>query len=104
MDKFNYRYPGGESYKDLVIRLEPVIMELERQENILVVAHQAVIRALYAYFLGYPLDELPYVRVPLHSVICITPKAYGCEEQRVRLDIDAVDTHRPKPKTPGSVM
>lgn len=32
-------------------RLEPVIMELERQENVLVVAHQAVLRCLLAYFL-----------------------------------------------------
>ena len=30
----------GESYYDLVIRLEPVIMELERSENVLVVCHQ----------------------------------------------------------------
>ena len=39
-DKFNYRYRGGESYRDVVVRLEPVIMELERQENILIIAHQ----------------------------------------------------------------
>jgi broad specificity phosphatase PhoE len=40
-DKFNYRYRGGESYRDVVVRLEPVIMELERQENILIIGHQA---------------------------------------------------------------
>ena len=34
------RYRGGESYRDVVVRLEPVIMELERQENILLVCHQ----------------------------------------------------------------
>lgn len=37
-----YRYRGGESYRDVVVRLEPIIMELERQENILIIAHQAV--------------------------------------------------------------
>ena len=25
-DKYHYRYPSGESYQDLVARLEPVIM------------------------------------------------------------------------------
>ena len=30
LNKLTYRYPGGESYEDLVARLEPVIMELER--------------------------------------------------------------------------
>ena len=43
-DKFSWRYPRGESYEDLVARLEPVIMELERQDSVLVVAHQAVLR------------------------------------------------------------
>jgi 6-phosphofructo-2-kinase/fructose-2,6-biphosphatase 2 len=33
-DKFNYRYHGGESYRDLVHRLEPVILELERSAEI----------------------------------------------------------------------
>ena len=41
----------SQSYEDLVQRLEPVIMELERQENVLVVCHQAVMRCLLAYFL-----------------------------------------------------
>ena len=51
-DKYHYRYPGGESYQDLVARLEPVIMELERQENVLVICHQAVMRGILAYFLN----------------------------------------------------
>lgn len=53
-NKFYYRYPRGESYEDLVARLEPVIMELERQGNVLVVSHQAVLRCLLAYFLDNP--------------------------------------------------
>lgn len=56
--KFTYRYPRGESYEDLVARLEPVIMELERQGNVLVVSHQAVIRCLLAYFLDKPSGSL----------------------------------------------
>ena len=56
-NKFFYRYPRGESYEDLVARLEPVIMELERQGNVLVVSHQAVLRCLLAYFLDKPAGE-----------------------------------------------
>ena len=96
-DKFNYRYRGGESYRDLVERLEPVIMELERQDNILIIGHQAVLRALYAYFMGYDQHDLPYIKVPLHTVIQLTPKAYGCDEKRYALPIEAVDTHRERP-------
>lgn len=87
----------GESYRDVVVRLEPVIMELERQENILLVCHQAVIRCLYAYLHGLSQDELPYIKIPLHTVIKLTPKAFGCEETRYTLPIEAVDTFRPRP-------
>ncbi|KAG9036229.1 Fructose-2,6-bisphosphatase [Tulasnella sp. JGI-2019a] len=97
-DKFNYRYRGGESYRDVVVRLEPVIMELERHENILVIGHQAIVRCLYAYFHNISQEDLPYINIPLHTVIKLTPKAYGCEEERYKVPIAAVSTHRPKPK------
>ncbi|XP_055703557.1 6-phosphofructo-2-kinase/fructose-2,6-bisphosphatase 1-like isoform X1 [Phlebotomus papatasi] len=97
-NKYVYRYPRGESYEDLVARLEPVIMELERQGNVLVVSHQAVLRCLLAYFLDKTSDELPYLQVPLHTVIKLTPVAYGCKVEHIKLPIEAVDTHRPKPE------
>ena len=59
----SYRYPRGESYEDLVARLEPVIMELERQENVLVIGHQAVLRCLLAYFLDKPAGEVETIGV-----------------------------------------
>ncbi|CAG8450815.1 12524_t:CDS:2 [Cetraspora pellucida] len=100
-DKFNYRYRGGESYRDVVHRLEPVIMELERQQNILIIGHQAILRCIYAYFQKLSQDDLPYIKIPLHTVIQLTPKAYTCNEDRYKIDIDAVDTHREKPKKPS---
>lgn len=96
-DKFHYRYPGGESYQDLVGRLEPVIMELERQENVMVICHQAVARCLLAYFQDKTSGDLAYLKVPLHTVIKLTPVAYGCRVEFVSLNIDAVNTHRDKP-------
>ncbi|XP_058678441.1 6-phosphofructo-2-kinase/fructose-2,6-bisphosphatase 1 isoform X1 [Ammospiza caudacuta] len=121
-DKYRYRYPRGEvtpqknpkkppkkgfgsppepppqSYEDLVQRLEPVIMELERQENVLVVCHQAVMRCLLAYFLDKSADELPYLKCPLHTVLKLTPVAYGCEVESIFLNIEAVNTHRARPQ------
>lgn len=81
------------------MRLEPVIMELERQENILIIGHQAILRCLcalslhalfdvcsscirYAYFHNLPHADLPYIKIPLHTVIKLMPKAYGCDEER----------------------
>ncbi|XP_016362604.1 6-phosphofructo-2-kinase/fructose-2,6-bisphosphatase-like isoform X3 [Sinocyclocheilus anshuiensis] len=96
-DKYRYRYPKGESYEDLVQRLEPVIMELERQENVLVICHQAVMRCLLAYFLDKTSDELPYLKCPLHTVMKLTPVAYGCEVESIFLNVEAVNTHRDRP-------
>ncbi len=96
-DKFHFRYHGGESYADLVLRLEPIIMEVERQENILIIGHQAVLRAVLAYFLNKSHEELPYLKIPLHMLIQLTPRAYGCQVQYYRVGIDAVDTYRAKP-------
>ncbi|KAF9364186.1 Fructose-2,6-bisphosphatase [Mortierella sp. NVP85] len=98
-DKFNYRYQDGESYRDVVARLEPVIMDLERQHDILVIGHQAILRCLYAYFMNYSYERLPYIKIPLHTLIQLTPGPYRCEERRFKVDIAAVDTHRPKPKS-----
>lgn len=77
-DKFRYRYPRGESYLDMVYRIEPVIMELERQRNpVLIIGHQAVNRVLYAYLTGYKPEECSNIPIPLHVVIQIVPNAYG---------------------------
>ena len=85
-DKFRYRYPRGESYADVIQRLEPVIVELEGLRSpVLIVGHQAVLRALYGYLMGKPQDECPYLTVPLHTVIQLTPTESGYDEERFPL-------------------
>ncbi len=100
-DKFGYRYPRGESYADVIQRLDPFIIQLERQRSpVLVIAHQAVLRALYAYFMDLPSKECPGLPVPLHTVIQLTPTAYGCEEKRFVLapELEANWPHSMMPK------
>lgn len=85
-DKLTYRYPRGESYMDVTLRLEPIVLDLERtREPILIVGHQGIHRLLYAYFMGLPRDEAPYVSIPLNTVIELTPNAVGCDEKRYLL-------------------
>lgn len=109
-------------------------MELERQENVLVICHQAVMRCLLAYFLDKsaggnsisqtpprgtrpaapdaPLifllhllllswlcpDEMAYLKCPLHTVLKLTPVAYGCKVESIYLNVEAVNTHRDRPE------
>jgi broad specificity phosphatase PhoE len=82
-DKLCYRYPRGESYMDVTLRLEPLAQEMERtREPVLIVGHQGILRILYAYFMGLDRKEAPYVNIPLNNVIELTPHAYGCHEKR----------------------
>ncbi|MFT3766706.1 MAG: 6-phosphofructo-2-kinase/fructose-2,6-bisphosphatase [Minicystis sp.] len=85
-DKFRYRYPRGESYEDVIQRLDPMIIQLERQRSpVLLIGHQAVLRAIYAYLMDRPPTECPRLEIPLHTVIELTPTAYGCKEERFAL-------------------
>jgi broad specificity phosphatase PhoE/predicted kinase len=92
VDKFRYRYPRGESYQDVIQRLEPVIFELERERApVLVIGHQAVLRALYAYMMDRPAHECPFVSIPLHTILELEPTAYGCDERRIELPPTPLD-------------
>jgi len=82
-DKLRYRYPRGESYLDLIERLDPVIIELERQRTpLVIVAHQAVLRCLYGYVANLAPAACPHLDMPLHTVIELIPHAYGADERR----------------------
>jgi hypothetical protein len=43
---------------------------------------------LYAYFLDLSPDEIPFLSVPLHTLIQLEAKAYGCKEKRMRIIIN----------------
>ncbi|KAK5584745.1 hypothetical protein RB653_006362 [Dictyostelium firmibasis] len=85
-DKLQYRYPRGESYEDVIQRLEPLLLELERTKSpVLIVSHQATLRCLYSYLKGRVKEECPFINIPLHTLIQLSPKAYGCEETAFKL-------------------
>merc|ERR1719311_1227931 len=76
VDKLATRYPHGESYLDLITRLEPLIHELHAyEEPLLIISHQATLRVLRAYLLrdrSKPRDRCPLVDIPQHTVMKIT--------------------------------
>jgi len=87
-DKLRYRYPRGESYEDVVKRVEPVIMEIERSRRpLLIICHRAVLRCLYAYLTNTDKAEMPLLDIPLHTVFKISPNAYGTEVEKFPVDM-----------------
>ncbi len=73
---YSHRYPRAESYHDLSVRLEPVILELEREPaDVLFIGHGSVIRCLMAYLQGLTPQEIPNVELRRGDVVQVTPSA-----------------------------
>ncbi|CAO3695677.1 unnamed protein product [Umbelopsis ramanniana] len=88
-NKLYYRYPGmgGESYTDVIHRLQSMIIELERMtQSCLIVTHRVVMRILLGYLLDWTHDEMPHMDVPIHSVYELRPKPYGTELRKWQYD------------------
>jgi len=97
-DKLSFRFPQGESYLDVIRRIEPLVLELERQTTpTLIIGHQAVLRTLYAYLIGDPVEHCPHLAFPLHTLIELSPNAYGCDEKRFPLTRAIEERHSMPP-------
>ncbi|TIB97430.1 WD40 repeat-like protein [Wallemia mellicola] len=95
---YSFRAPRGESYHDLCVRLEPVIFELEREQNdLLIICHASVIRCLIAYLTGLPPSEIPNVEVPRGELIEMVPTAYGVHSRSFKF-------WEPKPTDPPPLV
>ncbi|KAG5486219.1 hypothetical protein LSCM1_07339 [Leishmania martiniquensis] len=99
-NKYSFRYPEGESYQDLVVRLEPVIMELENADKVVVVvAHQAVLRCLLAYFGSTSAESSIDVVVPHRTIWRCTYDSKGIASlDELKLDASEADHHLPRGK------
>ncbi|CAI2369975.1 unnamed protein product [Moneuplotes crassus] len=88
-DKLNYRYPEGESYIDLKARLKPFLEEIEESQTpVLVISHQATLRCAYDHMKGLKTEEIPYIQVPLHSLVKFERSIFGYRETIYKYDTE----------------
>lgn len=60
------------------MRLEPILIELEReQEDLLIIGHASVIRCLLAYLIGLPASEIPAIEIARGDLLEVIPASYG---------------------------
>ncbi|KAI8630135.1 bifunctional 6-phosphofructo-2-kinase/fructose-2,6-bisphosphate 2-phosphatase [Xylariaceae sp. FL1651] len=86
LDPYHHRYPRAESYHDLAVRLEPIILELEREQNdLVIIAHESVLRVLYAYLMHCSTMDIPKLKFPRNEIIEIIPAAYQNEAKRIHI-------------------
>jgi broad specificity phosphatase PhoE len=68
-NKYVYGWPGGESYQQMIARLENILLELERGSHpILIIAHQAICRGIYAYLMYLLPEECTEIEIKSHCV------------------------------------
>ncbi|KAF8753740.1 Bifunctional 6-phosphofructo-2-kinase fructose-2,6-bisphosphate 2-phosphatase [Rhizoctonia solani] len=91
-DPYAHRAPRAESYHDLCVRLEPIIVELEHeQDDLLIITHASVIRCLLAYLIGLPSSEVPAVEIARGDLIQVTPTSYGVHINHGKSDIPTIE-------------
>ncbi|KZS96249.1 bifunctional 6-phosphofructo-2-kinase/fructose-2,6-bisphosphate 2-phosphatase [Sistotremastrum niveocremeum HHB9708] len=77
-DPYSFRAPRAESYHDLSVRLEPILIELEReQSDLLIIGHASVIRCLLGYLIGLPASEVPAIEIARGDLLEVVPASYG---------------------------
>jgi len=56
------------------------------ESDTIIVTHNVVMRTLVSYFIGQPLDQMPTLNIPLHTLYCLEPTPYGCDLKKYRYD------------------
>mmetsp|Transcript_33235 Transcript_33235/g.105766 ORF Transcript_33235/g.105766 Transcript_33235/m.105766 type:complete len:344 (+) Transcript_33235:565-1596(+) len=102
-DLFRKRFPGGESYMDVLKRLESVLVEVEMSTRpVLIVSHVTVLQLLAAYFRGTPVEDAWKLAIPKNTVMEVTPTSGGgfvCEEHALVLKEEGKTDSKPKGRT-----
>ncbi|KAH3679858.1 hypothetical protein WICMUC_000601 [Wickerhamomyces mucosus] len=86
-DPYHHRYPRAESYHDLAVRMEPLLLEMERMDgDILIIAHESVLRVLYGYLMACSCYSIPALEFPRDELIEISYTPYENLTKRIKLE------------------
>jgi len=77
-NKLRARFPGGESYHDVMTRCEGVLLDIEMSTKpVLCVSHITLLQVMLCYFKGVALQDAWDEPFPANSVVEITPTLGG---------------------------
>lgn len=90
-DPYHHRYPRAESYHDLALKIEPLILEIEKlSDDILIIADETIIRIFYGYLMASNAIDIPLIEFPQNEIIKITYNTYNNKMERIV--VDGIDT------------
>jgi len=92
LNKLKYKYSNGESYLDLIERVNPFVKKaINKAEKgpLLIIAHQAVLRVIYGKLMNYGDEEIPHLSIPLHTIFKIELNDEGgvIREEKIEFEI-----------------
>ncbi len=77
LENIFFRFDHGESYFDVILRLDQVIHDLERSGNIcLILADDSIIKCIYAYFKSININEIPLIELSDKCIIKLEDSVY----------------------------
>ena len=86
-NKYYYRYPNGESYFDINCRLKKIYqLIIDTDHDLLIVAHQAVLRVLISNYIKKNIEEIPYIKVNLNTLYKIKITSTSCELEIISIN------------------
>ncbi|KAI9681762.1 MAG: hypothetical protein M1829_000507 [Trizodia sp. TS-e1964] len=92
-DPYRHRFYRAESYLDVALRLEPVIMQLEREDkDVLIITHESVIRVLYAYLMSCNSSIIPFLSFPRNQILEVIPGSYKNKSNVIKIFDTTEDT------------
>ncbi|CCC66917.1 hypothetical protein NCAS_0A03590 [Naumovozyma castellii] len=91
-DPYHYRFPRAESYHDLAVRMEPLLLELEHtSNNVLIIAHESTIRVLFGYLMACTCIEVPNLKFTRDHIIEISFSPFCNKVRRISIPDGAIN-------------
>ncbi len=83
---YHHPFPRGESYHDVAVRMEPLILEMERMPgDLLVIADECVLRVLYGYLMACSVTDIPHLKFPENEIVEVRFNAYANYAHRYQI-------------------
>lgn len=77
-DPYHHRFSRAELYHDLAIKIEPLILEMERMSgDILIIADETVLKVFYGYLMALSCFDIPSLHFSQDEIIEIKFNAYS---------------------------
>lgn len=86
-DPYHHRFSRAELYHDLAIKIEPLILEMERMSgDILIIADESVLRVFHGYLMACSCYDIPWLEFCTNEIVEVKFNAYSNTARRIPIE------------------